>query len=64
MNRYRLRFTGRERNTVPFYPITLEVEAASQLDAVMKLYETHDRGPSDANGGHLDMEIELLGEVT
>ena len=72
MNRYRLKFMGRPRKwtwTNAFYQCiidkcTIKVQAKDELEAALRLYDTHDRGPSDAAGGLLEMDIELLGEVT
>jgi len=67
VNTYRLKFMGRPRKwtwTNAFYQCTIEVQAKDELEAALRLYDTHDRGPSDAAGGLLEMDIELLGEVT
>jgi len=64
MNTYRITFSGRKRSDGGiFHKCTIHVQAKDELEAVLRLYDTHDRGPSDAAGGGMEMDIELLGEV-
>ena len=65
MNTYRITFSGRPRTSTAMFRICrINVQAKDELEAALRLYDTHDRGPSDAAGGLLEMDIELLGEVT
>lgn len=45
MNRWKLKFTGRECGAIGiYYPCEIIVKAETEADARIKLYDTHDMG--------------------